>query len=87
MMQDMVPFHSQNGLSTTVALQDSVVSVNDFFHKPLRLNQRGDLVDCHRNQSIMGGIRRGASYLSYPTAPPLAVPLRESPCRLPSHIE
>ena len=36
--------------------------------------------------SIMGGIRRGARCLAYPTAP-LLVTARESPCRLPSHTE
>ena len=35
------------------------------------------------NQSIMGGIRRGARCLAYSMAPLLAVTPRESPCRLP----
>ena len=39
------------------------------------------------NQSIMGGIRRGARCLAYPTTPSLSVMLSESPCRLPSHTE
>ena len=30
MLQDIVPFPSQNGLSTMVAQEDNVVSVNDF---------------------------------------------------------
>ena len=37
------------------------------------------------NQSIMGGIRRGARCLAYPTASLLAVTACESPCRLPSY--
>ena len=39
------------------------------------------------NQLIMGGIRRGARCLAYPTAPLLAVTPRESPCRFPSYTE
>ena len=40
-----------------------------------------------RNQSIKGGIRRGARCLAYPTALLLAVTPHKSPCRLPSYTE
>ena len=39
------------------------------------------------NQSIMGGICRGARCLTYPAAPLLAVTPRESPCRVPAYTE